>query len=353
VQHIYLGYSYSELMLDLTYEVLAREKNRIQKEVTKLLDKSIVKQYQQSWNNHDFKQIPSVIGAEDGSINHKRYKNLVIYAVNAEALVYDTAIKSVSNADVGVLYPYYKIEERLQLYRALYELKTALIVIDTVDLFLLDGSIISDLNAFRTFTKGVTSKQREEVLAFLPLLEADERCAITSKELCLKLEPDGAREKIVFLEYLEYLVALEKLLSRGMDKLVGISKLSTRSRIGFGVPDLAIYEEATHKSGYSNLATDVVTGRFPIYNEIFRSIVFTISSIRLEDGKDVYMLETPSEINDKQLVELLSKISYTSVDGYPYLLKKAHKDVVIRNSDIERIAVNLGVTSKTGREILK
>ena len=65
------------------------------------------------------------------------------------------------------------------------------------------------------------------------------------------------------------------------------------------------------------------------------------------------MLEVPREIDKSQLEELLERISYTSVDGYPYLLKKAHKDVVIRNSDMDRITGGLGIIEKTGREVLK
>ncbi|GBE56959.1 MAG TPA: DNA double-strand break repair nuclease NurA [Euryarchaeota archaeon] len=340
-------------MLDLTYEVLAREKGGIQKQVSELLDRSIVKDYRARWNSMSFKPSPSIVGAEDGSINHKRYKNLVIYAVNATAIVYDGDIRSASSADVGVLYPYFQIEERLHLYRAIYEFKCALEVIDSVDLFLVDGSMMSDLNAFRRLSQGVSKEQRAEVFALLPMLEQAEGVGITSIELSRRLESEEYREKRVFLEYLEYLSTLEKLLSRGLDKLVGISKLSTRSRLGIGVPDLAVFDEATSQAGYSDPETDVVTRRFPVYDELFRSLVFTISNIRLEDGKDVYMLEVPREIDKSQLIELLEKISYTSVDGYPYLLKKAHKDVVIRNSDMDRIAGGLGIIEKTGREVLK
>ena len=79
-------------MLDLTYEVLARDKERIRQKVSELLDETLLSDSISRWNDCALKSRASVIAGEDGSINSNRYKNLVIYAVNASALVYGDKI---------------------------------------------------------------------------------------------------------------------------------------------------------------------------------------------------------------------------------------------------------------------
>jgi NurA-like 5'-3' nuclease len=340
-------------MLDLTYEVLAKEKEGIKKRVDQLLDSASMLKYENEWMDTQIKPKAAIIGGEDGSINHKRYKNLVIYAVNAAALVYDSGMKKIVLADVGLLHPYYQIEERLNLYRAIFELKTSLEIIDEVELFLVDGSLLSDLKALRTLETGLSKSAKEEVKSLLPKIESSSGVKITSISLAEELGREDYREKVGFLEYLEYLTCLEKLISRGMDKVVGISKLSTRSTLGRGIPDLAIFDEVTHNAGYSRPEQEFVSKRFPVYDEFFRSLVFTITHIRLEDKKGVLMLEVPREIEEDEVVNIIEKIRSVSVEGYPYLLKKAHKEVVITKSDMERIVSGLGIISKTGREFLK
>jgi hypothetical protein len=340
-------------MLDLTYEVLAKEKEGIKKRVDQLLDRASMKKYENEWRDTQIKPREGIIGGEDGSINHLRYKNLVIYAVNSAAFVYDSGMKKIIRADVGLLHPYYQIEERLNLYRAIFELRTSLEIIDEVDLFLVDGSLLSDLKALRTLETGLSKSAKEEVESLLPELESSSKVKITSISLTDELGREDYREKVGYLEYLEYLTCLEKLISRGMDKVVGISKLSTRSTLGRGIPDQAIFDEVTHDAGYSRPEQDFVSKKFPVYDEFFRSLVFTLSHIRLEDKKGVLLLEVPREIGENEMVKVMEKIRSVSVEGYPYLLKRAHKDVVITKSDMERIVSGLGIISKTGREFLK
>jgi hypothetical protein len=339
-------------MLDLTYQVLAKEKPRIKRKIGELLDTRTLAGLRRKWRECHIEPIDSVVGGEDGSINHKRYKNLVIYAVNATALVFGSKLTRRDHADVGVLHPYYQIEDRLHLYRAIYELKTAVEVIDGVDLFLIDGSLLSDLKALRTLEKGLSKAAREEVISLLPEIEGNNEVRIASIELRKDLGREDFNEKVGFLEYLEYLSSLEKLISKGLDKIAGISKLSTRSSMGRGVPDIALYEEVTVEEGFSRPEQDFVSKRFPIYDEFFRSLVFTVTNIRLETGRDVFVLELPREVGEEEILRVIGMIKSVSVAGYPYLLKKAHKEVVIKNSEMERIVSGLGIVSKTGREFL-
>jgi len=49
---------------------------------------------------------------------------------------------------------------------------------------------------------------------------------------------------------------------------------------------------------------------------------------------------------------IISIIKRDAVEGYPYLLKKAHQDVIIRHKDINDLSKILGLYEKTGREML-
>ena len=65
------------------------------------------------------------------------------------------------------------------------------------------------------------------------------------------------------------------------------------------------------------------------------------------------MVELPREIGEREIRELLSKLAGVSVDGYPYPLRKAHKLVVISARHMERFAASLGISARTGREVLE
>jgi NurA-like 5'-3' nuclease len=143
-------------------------------------------------------------------------------------------------------------------------------------------------------------------------------------------------------------------LERGHDKLVGISKTSTRAELNEGIPDIAIFEEITSDTGYSKPTSDLfpLWKKFPIYHEFFKSFVFTTCYARLENKKGVLMVEFPKEVTEKEVAEALRAIRSTSVMGYPYPLMKAHKEVVITNREMQKLALSLGITEKTGREVL-
>jgi len=56
--------------------------------------------------------------------------------------------------------------------------------------------------------------------------------------------------------------------------------------------------------------------------------------------------------NENRIEEILSLIRGFEIKGYPYLLIRAHKEVKISHSDIQKLAKLLGIKEKTGREIL-
>ncbi|MDP6612720.1 MAG: DNA double-strand break repair nuclease NurA [Candidatus Hydrothermarchaeota archaeon] len=340
-------------MLDTTYEVFAAKRRGIKRRIDELKRRDSLKKYAEHWRGLELKPLKRVIGAEDGSANHKKYKSIVFYAANALALIYDDGLEEYKCSDIDILYPYRDVENRLAIYRSILELKASLQALDKVDLFLIDGSIFTDLVTSRGVDKGLRQEDVKEVVELLPELEAAEGATIASKELACELN-GNSMDKIVFLEYLEYLSCLQKLLEKGHDKLVGISKTSTRAEFNEGIPDMAIFEEITMDAGYSKPTSDLfpIWKKFPIYHEFFKNFVFTTCYARLEDRKGVLLVEFPREITEGEVEEALRAIGSTSVMGYPYLLRKAHREAVITNREMQKLALSLGIVEKTGREVL-
>jgi NurA-like 5'-3' nuclease len=336
-------------MLELTYETFARKRAKLREKMIKLLHSEELSRYRELWHSFEPEAGQSVIAAVDGSSNYKRYKSLLLYAINAAVVSYDGSLKEKGYADVDFLTPYKYLTERLDLYRATLELKAALSVIDEVELLLLDGSLHSSLTAPKQWWRFMEREKVEEVLNYLPLLEESEETELISKEIAEELEE---AEKIMLLEYLEYLVAIQKLVERGVNKVVGVAKTSTDTSFNRGIPDIAVFEEITSSAGYSSPRDKFINMRYPIYDDFFRSLVFTTFYARLERGKGMLMIELPREAREEEIHELLAKLRGISVDGYPYLLRKAHKRVVITGKDMEKFAISLGISEKTGREVL-
>jgi NurA-like 5'-3' nuclease len=337
-------------VLDSTYETFARNRPLIRRKIAKLKAKERLDEYRKQWHSFSSEPEGCIVGAEDGSANYKKYKSLVFYAVNALALVFDEGVEEYKYSDVDLLYPYRKVDSRVSLYRAILEMKASLKAIDRADIFLIDGSIFSGLVTSK-ISEGLNKEERDEVMDLLSDLEKIDS-PIASKKISEKIKGDRRVEKIVFLEYLEYLSTMQMLIEKGHHKLIGISKTSSRAELREGMPDMAVYEEVTSISGFSKPLLTPMTKSFPLYQEFFRNFVFTTCYARLEDRKGVLMVEFPREVGEKEIERLLGSIRLTSVMGYPYPLRRAHQKVVISGRDIQRFSAALGITEKTGREVL-
>ena len=67
----------------------------------------------------------------------------------------------------------------------------------------------------------------------------------------------------------------------------------------------------------------------------------------------IIKIELPYEADEDEIRKILSDLKRDSVEGYPYLLKKAHNEVVIKNKDIDGLSKIIGFYEKSGREMLK
>ncbi len=343
-------------MLDSTYEVFARKRRLIKKRIGDLKSDKRLDRYRETWHTFSSEPAKGVVGAEDGSANYQKYKSLVFYVANAVALVFEhgRTVREFKYSEVDLLYPFRNVESRVSLYRSILEVKAGLEALRRaeMDIFLIDGSIFSDLVALKTPVE-LKKEERREVIKMLPELE-EIRAPIASKKMADSIKGERRLEKIMFLEYLEYLSALQMLIEEGRDKLVGISKTSSGAELEEDIPDMAVYEEITSSAGFSRLFVTPLNKRFPVYEEFFGSTasMFTKCYARLEDRKGVLMVELPRQVDEEEIQGILNVIRGTSVIGYPYPLRRAHRQVVITNRDIRHFSRALGIIEKTGREVL-
>ena len=63
-------------------------------------------------------------------------------------------------------------------------------------------------------------------------------------------------------------------------------------------------------------------------------------------------MELPYKASNKEVFEILRKINVLSVQGYPYLLNKAHNDVVITDRNIKELLKIAKIYETTNREVM-
>ena len=91
---------------------------------------------------------------------------------------------------------------------------------------------------------------------------------------------------------------------------------------------------------------------FQYYNDFFKGLTFTIFYVRLQDNKNVLKVELPYKASKKEVFEIIRKINVLSVQGYPYLLNKAHNDVVITDRNIRELLKIAKIYETTNREVM-
>ena len=142
------------------------------------------------------------------------------------------------------------------------------------------------------------------------------------------------------------------------EKIIAVSKTSTSNDIFHAnVPDMAIFDRLTqgegHSKPYYKKVDSEVKRDFPIGNTFFRDLWFTIFFVRLEKNCNILKIELPYYAVEEDIQNIIGILKSNSTDGYPYLLKKAHKDVVIRHKDMESLSNIIEFLEKSGREMLE
>lgn len=354
-----------------------------------------------------------VIAAGDGSYNSKKYLSFNFYAVSAISLIYDDKLEKIESVELDTLEHQAFLEDRLRNMMSVFEIKTAIKTINNydIDYYLDDGSLLGDLIRPFPIEKKISSTNKEMIISkFKEKLQKeieDNNLGISSKfkkEFAELFSEDNSEESnsnesdfkefnpneadsiesiyngfksfkgsngetseihndennvdplILFLENVEKLLALSYLL-KNKEKIIAISKTSSSNeRLHANIPDIAVFDAFSKKQGFSKpyykYLSKEMKRDFPVENEFFRDIVFTVFYARLADNKNIIKIELPYYAEEDEIRKILSDIKRDSVEGYPYLLKKAHNEVVIKRKNIEELSKIVGFVNKSGREML-
>ncbi|MDD3985958.1 MAG: DNA double-strand break repair nuclease NurA [Methanobacterium sp.] len=350
-------------MIDSLYEKALIKKDNINARITNDFNNP---QFNPSkfWRNHQLKEDKSelTICAGDGSINKKNFMGFIFYVIDAECLIYNKKLHTIESSELDIIQHHHYVDDRLRNYMGIFEVKNALnaFIKYDIDIFLFDGSILGNLIRPFPLEKKLTNNVKDEIKSkYLPELE---------KKLKQELEHSIVRitsssfkdikktETMIYLENIENLMIISELINK--KSVVAISKTSTSTEyFKSEIPDIAIFDRYSKKEGYSTpvyikISADDKKRDFPIKNDFFRNLTFTIFYARLEDYKNILKFELPYFATEDKIKDILKIIKNKSAEGYPLLLKKAHNNVIIRKVDIERLSKIIGFMEKTGREML-
>lgn len=352
-------------MLNSLYIKAASKRGSIKEIIPELEGNSIVSD---NWSEKNITSSDDEfsIGAGDGSFNKKKFLGFNFYAVAAESLIFDGQLKTIEQSDID-RFPYLSyLDEFLSNYMSIFELKCCLSSLEeyNVDYYLIDGSIYGDLQ--NPFPKGVetSAKAKKELISatlndFEEMVKNPSDKSVYSPKLFNKYFKSYQEYKYPYTLYLttiERLVVLKEILKNSR-KMIAISKSSSNNDIFHSnMPDIAIFDKYTQKEGISKVirkkvSKDINT-TFPVFDEFFKDLKFTIFYLRLADYKNVLKVELPYEASMAEIEEIATKLKKFSTNGYPYLLKKAHNDVVISDKNIKELINIAKVREKSGREML-
>jgi len=359
-------------MFDDILEFVAKNKQKLIEKIEKLKKETKEEKVRAHWIPYKPEEKQDVnIAVEDGSYNYIEYKGFVLYALAAEAVGYINENLLIKKCiDVDVLHPYKYTEHRIRFYMSTLEKKVALQILsnNNVDFFLLDGSILGDLIRPAAFEKAPSTNDREFIEKkyldkIKASLEKKEFSRIISKDFVNEIYSSANLEKpldsIIYLEYLENLLTVKELL-KYEDKVIGISKRSQSTSYfpESRVPDIALFESICRDVGFSKPIPvkleyiDRYKRRFPIMDKEIREIPLSLFYARFGKNSTVLKFEYVGEPSVDRAKEILDGIAMSTVEGYPYLLRKAHREVVLTQAHIEQIAKILGLYERTGREML-
>ncbi|OWT32928.1 hypothetical protein BGI41_05045 [Methanobrevibacter sp. 87.7] len=305
-------------MLTSLYEEAAKKRGIIKEEIEEIdnsnfdINKFWNFDYIEPSNNNELK-----IAAGDGSYSSKKFLGFNIYAVAALGLIFDgKKLDSIENVELDATYHQKFFTDKLRAKMSIFEIENAISAINDkkVDYYMIDGSLLGDI---------------------------------------IRPAPNDTELQKLYIEKLDNLVKILKY----KRKMIAVSKTSTANEyFGSNIPDMSIFERFNKMEGYSNPiyinVDNQVKREFIIHNTFFKSLNFTIFYVRLDDYKNILKVELPYKADKDEVEEIISIIKRDSIEGYPYLLRKAHQDVIIRHKDIIDLSKILGLYEKTGREML-
>ncbi len=115
-------------------------------------------------------------------------------------------------------------------------------------------------------------------------------------------------------------------------KAIFISK-SSESRLQFS----SLGSKAGDIYYYGHAAKSATGFSVPVQTQLRYANVYEVYA-RLRDHAPIVRIEVVGATGEQEVKQLLNKLRYHSVAGYPYCLKLAHNSCKITNEDIDRLA---------------
>ncbi|MCS7122016.1 MAG: DNA double-strand break repair nuclease NurA [Archaeoglobaceae archaeon] len=324
-------------------EVIKKIENALRKEyeeIEKELENSKVE-----WRDLPEEEEREICGV-DGSRGIEKLFGAVVYVVSSASISKDVE----ELHDVNVLKFHRNIEERIRLQMHTFEFRIAndsdaeVVLIDGT----LSGAIIRppayvqqvDLRTIRKnyeldslvkdfiFALNEKVEERKDVMHSRDLFEVLEKR--------YKVKESIAEDLLIFLEYLEYLHSLDKLLEKDV---VFVAKNFYTKR--FSKMNDAIFLEFLTRKTFNEPKAGYVLFEEEFSKEIpFKDVFKRIDDaklygafVRLSDGANILMLESNRKIGEKTL----SAMKYAEVHGYPLQLLLAHKYVEIKRREFKNL----------------
>ena len=308
------------------------------------------------------------VAAGDGSFNIKKFLMFNYCPASAEALIYDGDLKNIEQSEIFETEHVPFIRELIPNYMSIFELKCCLKAISeyNVDYYLFDGSIFGDLQNHYPMGAKQPADLKEKLDGGVLKYFVDTINDLSNLDLSfptIKKQVFAHPSKELDETYNLYLSSIEKLLVlrevlKSNKKIISISKTSSSNDLFYSnAPDIGILDQFTQKQGISRIIRKKVEKSvavpFPVFNEFFSKLWFTIFYVRLEENKNVLKVELPYYAEDDEITEIIEIIKRDAAEGYPYLLNKAHNDVVITNKHVDELLKISRIYETTNREQLR
>ncbi|WP_162685900.1 DNA double-strand break repair nuclease NurA [Methanosphaera sp. BMS] len=395
-------------MLESLYEKMIERKDQIQEEFDSLHEDINPEEIDRLFKPHTFEKTiqDKTFISTDGSHNSKKYLDGILYAVGAVTLLSrpdESIIPESEEADVRT-YTATNLEgfnQYISTYMEILELKNTLKSLknneNTIDYILIDGSLRGQLHHFnvnnelnqqiKTILLGIIKKFEKKLDDNSFDVELDyynnigyikqqviQKAKESNDEELSNFKYENFEEEIQnYYTGLELLACITHLINNYSEKIVCISKTSRTNKLfDEKIPDSAVLEYFTTESGYTipavtdnkKLVRPLNQNRFtsleyPLYNDKILNYHYITLFARLENKKHVIKIEIPLKNKDNvnkildNIVNILDDLYSCSINGYPYILKKVHDNVVITNKFMDRMEMVYELKNKPkGREVL-
>jgi len=360
-------------------------------------DKEITKREVNSkWHRYVPKQKKVTVCAEDGSVNVRNYLGFNLYVVSGYAvymeekndgnMLYKESVSGEINLSVIKKHKY--LDAYLRTLMFLVELKSLLKLAKETkpDVVILDGTLSSKYITIFPKSDWFTEEEFEgklaetsiEVFSYIKDILYKYDIVAFSEEIkdivVRELEKRNINSKsaaileatLSKLAYFEYLLLLYELFYKLDWKplVIGLAKTSNLTKIfQKSVPDIRIFYKFADGLGYSTreyITTENIKWELSqIFEEEEKDIEIALRDVQISYFYAKYqseraislieVYENPDlEINVEEILDILN---YISVGGYPFVLKRADKEVRITNRDMDLIENILGLQNEvSGRE---